>query len=301
MDIAETAATAPELVAALPTPRTILIEGIRSLRKKPTGPAILPTHALTFERARLDERKIATYAKLCGFTPQQGVPVTYPHMQAFQLHMLLMLRPDFPYPLVGLVHLANSIRQHARLSVGQTLSITVRFGTWLRHERGQAFTIETVAYRAGELVWDSTSTYLRLGVRDPVGERVSSAPSFPQPLAVKGRWRLTTGLAKRYAAVSGDANPIHTSGIGARLFGFRRRIIHGMWSKARSIAALLPDAPIASAEIDVWFRTPAFLPGTVLLLSTREKSGNADTTCFDLRDGKAEKLHLRGTLRAQAA
>lgn len=301
MDIADIAAPAPEQVDALPGARTILIEGLKSLRKKPSGPAILPTRALTFGRARLDERAIATYARLCGFTPRQGVPVTYPHMQAFQLHMLLMLGPDFPYPLVGLVHLANSIRQHARLSVGETLSITARFGTWLRHERGQAFTIETVAHRGGDLVWDSTSTYLRLGVRDPVGERVPAAPSFPQPLAVKGRWRLTTGLAKRYAAVSGDSNPIHTSAIGARMFGFKRRIIHGMWSKARSVAALLPDAPIATARIDVWFRTPAFLPGTVLLLATRQAGRDGDTICFDLRDGNAEKPHLRGSLVARAA
>jgi hypothetical protein len=39
----------------------------------------------------------------------------------------------------------------------------------------------------------------------------------------------------------------------------------------------------------------------VLLLATREKRGNGDTTCFELRDGKAEKLHLRGTLRAHSA
>ncbi len=297
MDAPDTADRQPRILETMPSPRTILIEGLRSLRKKPAGAVTLPAYSLMREHAVLEERRIAAYARLCGFTERQGVPLTYPHMLGFPLHMRLMLDPEFPYPLVGLVHLANRITQHERLSIGQALSITARFGGWARHERGQAFTIETVATRDGAVVWDSSSTYLRLGVANPVGERVPALPAGPQPLAVKGRWRLTPGLAKRYAAISGDANPIHTSALGARLFGFRRPIIHGMWSKARSVAAMLPDAPVAQASVAVSFRTPVFLPGTVLLLATRQ----GETGLFDLVDGRAEKPHLRGRLQAEPA
>ena len=70
------------------------------------------------------------------------------------------------------------------------------------------------------------------------------------------------GSGTDYAAVSGDHNPIHTSRLGARLFGFPRPIAHGMWSKARCLAALegrLPDA----YTVDVAFKLPILLPATV--------------------------------------
>ena len=69
-------------------------------------------------------------------------------------------------------------------------------------------------------------------------------------------------LGRRYAAVSGDHNPIHLYALTAKAFGFPRQIAHGMWSKARCLAALegrLPDA----VTVEVAFKKPILLPGTV--------------------------------------
>ena len=74
-------------------------------------------------------------------------------------------------------------------------------------------------------------------------------------------------LGRRYAAVSGDHNPIHLYPLTARALGFRRQIAHGMWTKARSIAAIenrLPDV----VTVAVAFRKPVFLPGTVAFADT---------------------------------
>ena len=73
-------------------------------------------------------------------------------------------------------------------------------------------------------------------------------------------WRLRDDLGRRYAAVSGDHNPIHLHAWAAKPFGFPRAIAHGMWTKARCLAALrLPDAFTA----EVRFKQPILLPGKV--------------------------------------
>ena len=75
-------------------------------------------------------------------------------------------------------------------------------------------------------------------------------------------WRLPADLGRTYAAVSGDANPIHLYPWTAKALGFRRQIAHGMWTLARSIAAIenrLPDA----VTVEAAFKKPVFLPGTV--------------------------------------
>jgi len=83
------------------------------------------------------------------------------------------------------------------------------------------------------------------------------------------RWDLPADLGRRYARVSGDHNPLHLT---AKAFGFRRQIAHGMWSKARCLAALagrLPDA----VTVQVAFKKPVLLPGTVAIGAARSSDG----------------------------
>ncbi|MGH8971526.1 MAG: hypothetical protein ACRDV1_16425, partial [Actinomycetes bacterium] len=74
--------------------------------------------------------------------------------------------------------------------------------------------------------------------------------------------------------------------------GFPRTIAHGMWAKARCLAALegrLPDA----VEVDVEFRKPLLLPSTVLLRA--EPVGDGWDLALSARS--SGKPHLVGTVR----
>jgi acyl dehydratase len=105
-------------------------------------------------------------------------------------------------------------------------------------------------------------------------------------------WRVPDDAGRRYAKVSGDVNPLHLSGLSAKAFGFKRAIAHGMWVKARALAALsgrLPDA----LSVDVGFQKPLFLPSTVAL-STAEAGGGWDVAVRNAINGSP---HLVGTVR----
>ncbi|MGO1340962.1 MAG: MaoC/PaaZ C-terminal domain-containing protein, partial [Cellulosimicrobium funkei] len=81
----------------------------------------------------------------------------------------------------------------------------------------------------------------------------------PPPTA---RWALGAGTGRAYAAVSGDRNPIHTSALGAKAFGFPRAIAHGMYTAARALAEAGPGRGDAY-DWTVTFAKPVLLPGTV--------------------------------------
>jgi acyl dehydratase len=84
-----------------------------------------------------------------------------------------------------------------------------------------------------------------------------------QPVARQSAvWNLPGDLGRRFAGVSGDRNPIHMHALSAKLFGFPRAIAHGMWTKARCLAALERELPDAFA-VAVDFRKPILLPGEV--------------------------------------
>ena len=76
-------------------------------------------------------------------------------------------------------------------------------------------------------------------------------------------WKLKGDLGRRFAAISGDRNPIHLYPLTAKLFGFPTNIAHGMWTKSRALAALQNRLPKAY-EVNVEFRKPVLLPSTVI-------------------------------------
>jgi acyl dehydratase len=80
----------------------------------------------------------------------------------------------------------------------------------------------------------------------------------------------------------------------ARPLGFPRAIAHGMWSKARCVAALEGHLPDAFA-VEVRFRKPILLPGRVRFQSAERPEGEIE---FAVRDSRREEvLHLEGRAR----
>jgi hypothetical protein len=274
------------LKAALPAlPGVNLLPGIRK-----TGGA-LPDLRLSRHGVEIDPAHVAAYAEVCGFADSgirgRALPLTYPHMLAFPLHMGIMTDGSFPYPAIGTVHLRNAITQHRPSGADEALDVTAVATNLRGHAKGRVFDLVTTVTSDDATVWQSTSTYLRVGKGD------KDAHSEGAPLDVVPsngvEWRLPGNLGRRYAAVSGDHNPIHLYPLTAKAFGFPRQIAHGMWSKARCLAALdgrLPDA----VTTEVVFKKPVLLPGKVLFGSARHGDGYA----FALSRPQDGKPHLLG-------
>ena len=261
-------------------PRIGLVPG--SDRRPPIE--VLPDVELVLRGVEVSRSRLAEYDRVCGFRLTDRLPVTFPHVLATPLAMRLMTGADFPYPVVGLVHVANRITMTRPLDAAERLDLSVRAVDLRPHERGRQFDVVAVATVDGVEVWRDVSTYLRRG-RAAAGS--GSAPRDVPPPA-SATWKVPARVGVDYARVSGDRNPIHTSRLGARLFGFPRPIAHGMWSKARCLAALdgrLPDA----YTVEVAFKRPILLPGTVAFAATPGET-------FALHDPKTGAPHLTGTI-----
>ena len=273
------------LRAALPgLPLVGRMPGIRKDRHATAG------FALTRPPVTIAREHVERYAVLCGFPVKDTVPLTYPHMLAQPLHLAILADQRFPVPAMGMVHLENSITQHRRIGVGETLEVTVAVGGPIPHPVGTAWRLTSTVATDGEVAWESVSTYLRRGRRDPdaawPGELVDVPPSGPV-------WALEADLGRRYAAVSGDYNPIHLTALSAKALGFPRQIAHGMWTKARCVAMLENRLP-EQVRVDVAFKKPVLLPGSVAYGSRAVADGYA----FSLHQRGGDTLHLLGRTAA---
>lgn len=266
-----------------------------SSRKRPGPIAALPRVTYVRTHVVLDPGHIANYARICGFGEAHGVPVTYPQILTFPLVMAFFGSADCPWPALGTVHLANIIKQHKQLSPGEALRVEVSTGELIAHERGQVFTLELKIAREGDIVWEATETLLRPRVKNPAGPAFASAQNTEMPLSHQADFSVPGNIGRRYGRVSGDINPIHLSAISAELFGFRRAIAHGMWTKARALAAVMPGVAVARATVAVEFKTPLYLPARASLWMTRDGQGAS----FEVRNAKGNKPHLRGRIGYQ--
>jgi acyl dehydratase len=256
------------------------------------GGGELPDLTYVLSDVSVDRDRLATYNRVCGFSLRNALPATYPHMLAFPLHLKLMTDPGFPFAAIGLVHIYNRITQHRPIDAGEPLDIRV-WPTDLRpHPRGRQFSICSEARVGDELVWEAVSINLRRGgggseADAGSGPDVASAEDLP----AAATWKLPGDLGRRYGSVSGDLNPIHVHSLSARLFGFPSAIAHGMWTKARCLAALearLPDA----FTVEVAFKRPILLPAVVEFAE-----GGQDGIRFGVRDRRKQTPHLDGSLR----
>ncbi|MDR7254462.1 acyl dehydratase [Nocardioides sp. BE266] len=269
--------------AALPAlPGVNRLPGVRKGRPDDFTGLAFSREAVLAERARVD-----AYAAVCGFPRKDVVPLTYPHLLAFPLHMAIMSDPAFPYPAIGMVHVENTITAHGAIGVGEALDVTTSVGAPRPHARGVLLDFVTTVTADGATAWESTSTYLRRG-RPADGEPAPGLAIVDTPTGGI-EWRLPADLGRTYAAVSGDANPIHLYPLTAKALGFPRQIAHGMWTKARSVAAIENRLPEA-VTVEVAFKKPVFLPGTVAFAARRDD----ERWTFAMTSPKDGSPHLLG-------
>lgn len=237
-----------------------------ALRRKVTGTQ-LPNVGLR-SWVSVDTDRLAAYRKTCGFREASLLPPTFPHVLAFPLQMQLMTQKGFPFPLLGLIHIANRIRIHRPLGGITQLYVAVQATELRAHAKGAIFNLITQVEDGLGLLWEEESTMLCKGVQLDAGEPHGTGPEGDPalyPASELTRWEATPDIGRQYARVSGDYNPIHLSAASARLFGFPKAIAHGMWLKARTLAAMEDHLPASNVEIAVEFHKPVRLPGNVTL------------------------------------
>jgi hypothetical protein len=273
-------------------PKAVAGAGRAALRKLPLlggGEPELPETELALPEVEIDRDHLAAYDRVCEFPLRDVLPPTYPHVIAFPLAMQLMTQSDFPFPVIGLVHVGNRIEQLRPISAQERVALRVRAEEMSAHDRGTQFDLVAEAEAGGEPAWRSRSTYLHREGNGSPGGGGGDRPEPPQPKAV---WKVPGDIGRRYADVSGDRNPIHLHPLSARLFGMSRAIAHGMWLKARCLAALESLLP-ERFRVEVRFKLPVFVPGKVSFASWPAGGGRD----LALHDGKNEKPHLTGELR----
>ncbi|WP_068274593.1 MaoC family dehydratase [Aldersonia kunmingensis] len=251
----------------------------------------IPDRRVEISDIRVDPDNLAAYARTCGLRFGDALPITYPFTLTFPAVMRLVVARDFPFAAVGAVHAENLITQHRPISVTEPLDIAAHVENLREHPKGLLVDAVSEVSVGRELVWRQVTTFLHQQKTSLSGGPKPEPKPDEVPPPPTRTMRVDQKTIGKYAAVSGDRNPIHISTLGAKAFGFPRPIAHGMWSAAAVLGLVegrIPD----SATYQVKFGKPVMLPSTVNAYADR----SADGWDLSLKHPKKGYPHLTATL-----
>lgn len=262
-------------------------------KHKATSADQIPHLSVELSSVSLNSNQIREYSDVCNFYfDGRTIPVTYPHILAFGVQLALMVNPAFPIPLLGLVHVRNKIQSYRGIDISETLDFHVSLSEARDTDKGIEFDLTTQVTSKGERVWESVSTNLYRFKTSP--KRTGNyQPKALDHYRFSEFWDIKENTGRQYAKASGDSNPIHLYKWTAKAFGFKQAIIHGMWTKARTVAALEPRLKTHALQITTEFKQPIFLPSRVVLHYNESESGMD----FEVRNDTNDKVHMRGQVQ----
>lgn len=215
--------------------------------------------------------------------------------------ILLMMQcatdPELGIDMMRLVHGEHGMTFHRPLVAGDEVALQ---GELLAVTEKSSGTLYTFALRGAiddELVLDGTTTYFIRGKRKP-GEKRAPKPAVEAPPTPTWTMEQPVSLdqADRYAAASGDHNPIHLNADVAKMAGLPGVILHGLCTMAFAARDLTQhysvEDPSRLESLSVRFAAPVF-PGETLTLQVWE--GEDESVSFQTVNSSGKPVLSGGT------
>jgi acyl dehydratase len=244
-------------------------------------------------RLRISPEKVAEYVAATGDDPDRWVeaaPPSYAGALLFTVAPALLQSDDVAGYTAVVIHADQVFRWHGPLTVGTGITVTGRVDR-VRTLGGAIFVSFSAAVEgAVGVLLESAATFVLGSERDedPIDERaepdVGHQSGFdPLPGLGEDGWPAVTRSAGRadlvrYAAASGDFNPIHWDHAAAVRAGLPATVVHGLlmgaWLLQPPALAGEGADPLVTARLR--FRQPLFAAEVALLAGTVSPDGTAD-------------------------
>ena len=209
----------------------------------------------------ISEREQRGFFKLFDCTQ---LPISYLFNVAYRHLGQLLAQAKIPSRLLGLIHLSSSYQLLDSVNWLQPFDLTLSLTNCINTEKGLVYQLDIYLIQAGQVrltcrnqVLDKDKSY---GGKQQHQQQVVTT----EPLPVVASNILTSKLARTYAKVSGDYNPIHLSPWLAKLFGMKTSVMHGMYNLHWSLSKLPNYQQFTYIEAN--FNRPCLIPNAVELV-----------------------------------
>jgi hypothetical protein len=272
----------------------IYVRGLLIKRKGLNPGEKMPALKLVWQGYHISRAHLKKYLDICGSRPGRNVPMLYPHMITFGMHMRIITHRAFPFKYLNMLQLRNHIIQNRPIGIDERLDISCEIADQRNVSKGLEYDMYTVFRAGSEVIWENINTYFFPGKFGPPEEASPNASFRPLPEKASAlRWTTPSGGGFKFALICGDYNGIHYIAPYARIFGFNSDFAHGQFSIiqcAQHLPRLDEEEPV---RIDVSLKGPMYYSSEALLKYVSDRSGLG----FDLYCGDNPRPCIIGSMR----
>lgn len=277
-----------------PNGKALLLKAATTSNKKPKPDTLAVRLGARVKKVFIDREWVRQYNLVCGFK-EDVIALTAAQVVASPLHMFLLSRPEHPMPMLGMVHLHNSIESIKPLEYGVPYDVVVTVGETRGIPQGLEFDLHTEFFVGDEVHWKSTMSIL---CRVKGMPKPASKPAPAEALSAVGAQytavKVPENQGRKYAKVSNDYNPIHLYAQTAKMFGFKQAIVHGMWTAAKTLSIVEANLGKPARKFDLSFKQPVFLPSGISVKHVTAEGASA----FEVLAERDSKVLMVGTIAA---
>jgi acyl dehydratase len=223
---------------------------------------------------------VQNYARACNddnpryFDDNAAGEIVAPPMFAAVVTWLsvitVMTDSELHADLLRLLHSAQAMEFLAPIRPGDSITSTAKIASLETHPGGESMALELVARNdRGDLVNRTVFTSFIRGRRSsapPVDSKAEATNDRGAPLVTVAQ-TIDLDQTSRYAAASGDLNPIHVDANVARMAGLPGIIVHGLCTMAFTAKVIVDQLcagdPARLKRLAVRFSRPVF-PGDTI-------------------------------------
>lgn len=254
-------------LSEFPNGKALLLKAATTSNKKPKPDTQAARLGARVKKVFIDREWVRKYNAVCGFKEDE-ISLTAPQVVASPLHMFLLSRPEHPMPMLGMVHLHNSIECIKPLEYGTAYDVLVTVGETRSISLGLEFDVHTEFLVGDEVHWRGVMSILcRVKGMSKLANKPLMKPAPVEPLSAMGAQyaavKVPENQGRKYAKVSNDYNPIHLYAQTAKMFGFKQAIVHGMWTAAKTLSIVEASLGARAGKFDLSFKQPVFLPSGI--------------------------------------
>ena len=250
-------------------------------QKKPL--AEFSSFSLNFKPVETNLGQLNNFQKM--FDTQTMLP-SFVFVQAFPYIVQTLVKSSIPSRLIGLVHLSTGFFKLAEHDFAKACEIEITITKAEQTKKGIAYYVVCQFMQQGKKTLVNENVFLAKG-KSTSQTKVNVSVESPQDSAyqVIGHHRVTTEVARQYAKLSKDFNPIHINPWLAKLLGMKTSLIHGMYNCHWALSQLPKDILSSSSSIHVDFKRPCFLPSDIKLVEKGDKQ-------YAIYSQNMKELHL---------
>ncbi len=244
------------------------------------------SNTIVYKNVPLSKEHIENFRNFLGI--EAKVPAVYWFTLTLRSQLAFMNEPSFPFPVMGSVHLGNSIEIVGDVDLSKPVDVETTFNVPYKEEGSLLSDGIINILQDGKVIVKTTGDFIKIRKRKgpkKEEEKAEEEVESRNPVHTEDLY-YEKNIGWKYARYSGDFNPIHLGNFLAKyLGGMKQTIAHGWFSASRVSKIIEKYTGKEVKFFDVKFKNPVTLPSTTTVRLFEGKDGHID---FDMinKDGE---------------